>query len=142
MTKHNPILRFCFFTLLFGVISAHSQAAQNGVVERKDVDIHYKVRGEGFPIVLLSGGPGQNVNALVDIADKFSTRFKVISIDQRGTGKSILKEVSEKTITLANYVADIEAVRRQLDIDQWLIVGHSWGGGLAMAVSGTHPDHS
>ncbi|NQZ06675.1 MAG: alpha/beta hydrolase [Algicola sp.] len=142
MTKHHPILRFCFFTLILSIISTHTQAAQNGVVERKDVDIHYKIIGEGFPIVLLSGGPGQNVNALVDIADKLSTSFKIISIDQRGTGKSILKEVSEKTITLANYIADIEAVRKQLGIDRWLIVGHSWGAGLAMAIAGAHPQHS
>jgi proline iminopeptidase len=142
MTKHNPILRFCFFTLFLSIISTHSIAAHNGAVKRPNVDIHYKVRGEGFPIVLLSGGPGQNVNALVDIAEKLSVNFKVISIDQRGTGKSELKEITEETITLANYVADVEAVRMQLGIDKWLIVGHSWGGGLAMAISSVHPKHS
>lgn len=142
MTKHNPNLRFCFFAFFLSIISTYSHAAQHGFVEREDVNIHYKITGDGFPIVLLSGGPGQNVNALVDIADRLSISFKVISIDQRGTGKSILTEVTEKTIKLANYIADIEAVRKQLGIEKWLIVGHSWGGGLAMAVSGAHPDHS
>lgn len=113
-----------------------------GRVERGDVVIHYQVFGEGFPIALLSGGPGASSSALLPIVRRLEGDYRVILIEQRGTGRSRLTVLDRTTIALANYVEDVDAVRRDLGIDQWVLVGHSWGGGLAMAVTAAHPHHS
>jgi proline iminopeptidase len=76
------------------------------------------------------------------IARKLDADYRVVLIDQRGTGLSRLAVLDSTTITLENYVEDVDAVRRHLGIDGWLLMGHSWGGGLAMAVTAAHPRHS
>ncbi|MBT8399224.1 MAG: alpha/beta hydrolase [Rhodothermia bacterium] len=132
-----------FFLLSCSLLASHPALAQVvGQVDRGDVAIHYQVFGEGFPVVLLSGGPGASSTALMPIARKLDDEYKVVLIDQRGTGLSQLAVLDSTTITLKNYVEDVEAVRRHLGIERWLIIGHSWGGGLAMAVTAAHPRHS
>jgi len=130
--------------LLFSSLLASYQASAQvaGQVDRGDVAIYYQVFGEGFPVALLSGGPGASSSALLPIARKLDDEYRVVLIDQRGTGLSRLAVLDSTTITLANYVEDVDAVRRRLGIDRWLLVGHSWGGGLAMAVTAAHPGHS
>ena len=113
-----------------------------GQVSRGDVEIHFQVFGEGFPIVLLSGGPGASSSALLPIVRSLEDDHRVVLIDQRGTGLSALAVLDDTTITLENYVEDVDAVRRHLGIEQWVLLGHSWGGGLAMAVAAAHPSHS
>ena len=44
------------------------------------------------------------------------------------------------TVNLDTYVSDVEALRAHLQIDKWVVLGHSWGGMLAMAYAARHPD--
>ncbi len=138
MTRVGLLVALAFSPFVNQKLSAQVQ----GRVERGDVIIHYQVFGEGFPIALLSGGPGASSNALLPIARRLENEYRVVLIEQRGTGRSRLTVLDSTTITLANYVEDVDAVRRDLGIDQWVLLGHSWGGGLAMAVTATHPHHS
>ncbi len=64
--------------------------------------------------------------------------------DQRNCGRSI-PHASEPDIDLAtntthNLLADIERLRQHLDIDDWLVLGGSWGCTLALAYAERHPD--
>jgi len=132
-----------YLVLCIGFFITHfAEAASGSYVVQNGVKIYYQVTGEGYPIALLSGGPGQNSIALSSIANELSKTNRVILIDQRGTGKSNLEAIDESTINLDNYIKDIEAVRKHLKIKQWILLGHSWGGGLAMAASGRHPESS
>lgn len=136
------LARVCL-TCFCGILASSQVLGQvAGQIERGDVEIHYQVFGDGFPIALLSGGPGASSSALMPIVAKLADDYRVVLIDQRGTGLSRLAVLDSTTITLENYVEDVDAVRRHLGIDRWLILGHSWGGGLAMAVTAAHPSHS
>ncbi|MBD2100800.1 prolyl aminopeptidase [Leptolyngbya sp. FACHB-261] len=92
----------------------------------------------GKPIVFLHGGPGGG-------SDPFHRRYfdpelwRLVIFDQRGCGKSTPHaELRENTTW--NLVADIEKLREQLGIDQWVVFGGSWGSTLALAYSQTHPE--
>ncbi len=59
--------------------------------------------------------------------------------DQRGSGRSTpLGELTDNTTT--HLVADIERLRRLLEIDAWLVFGGSWGSTLALAYGEAHPE--
>ncbi|MFL9936517.1 alpha/beta fold hydrolase [Paraburkholderia sp. RL18-103-BIB-C] len=92
---------------------------------------------DGVPVVVLHGGPGSgsqpSVLKLFDL-----TRFKVVLIDQRGTGAS-RPFGSVRNNRTAQLIDDIEAIRRCLGIRQWGVLGGSWGAALALAYAGLHP---
>src|SRR5947208_7730254 len=60
--------------------------------------------------------------------------------EQRGTGRSKLPKYDASTINLNAYVEDIEALRKQLHAEKFIVLGNSWGMILGLAHAGTHPD--
>jgi len=127
---------------VFTLLSVAGYAQIDGYAESGDVRIHYRDYGKGMPIVLLSGGPGQSSNALLPVVERLKGKYRLILVDQRGTGKSLLDAVDSTTITLDNYVEDINQVRKTLNIQNWIVIGHSWGGGLAMALTAKYPEYT
>lgn len=92
----------------------------------------------GLPALFLHGGPGSscqpNHRGLFD-----SARVRAVFVDQRGSGRSRPKG-ERRANTTAHLVADLEAVRRHLGIDRWLVTGGSWGATLGLAYAQAHPD--
>jgi proline iminopeptidase len=101
--------------------------------------LHYRSAGSGDAVVLLSGGPGIASSFLEPVFDHVATRHRAVLIDQRGTGRST-GFVDSTTFILANAVDDIDAVRRQLGVEHIVLLGHSWGGALAMAYAAKYPN--
>jgi proline iminopeptidase len=101
--------------------------------------VYYEQCGEpnGLPIVVLHGGPGSSFSArhrqLFDLQ-----RYRVVLFDQRGCGRS-LPRGSVQANTSEHLVADIEQLRQHLGVESWLVVGGSWGAGLALAYAAAHP---
>lgn len=106
----------------------------------KDGVLHYKVYGEGIPVLIINGGPGMNSDGFKPLAEKIGETAMAIIYDQRGTGQSLLNEVSEATISMDAMVADIETIRHHLNLDDWVVMGHSFGGMLASYYAAIHPD--
>lgn len=107
--------------------------------------IYWETSGNpnGKPAVYLHGGPGATSTPkqrrVFDPA-----RYRIILLDQRGTGKST-PHASEPHADLAtnttwHLVADLEKVREHLRIDRWQVFGGSWGSALALAYAETHPE--
>jgi len=91
----------------------------------------------GVPVLFLHGGPGGGISPrhrqFFDPA-----YYRIVLFDQRGAGKSTpLGEYRDNTTQLL--IADIEALRAMLGIQQWLVFGGSWGATLALAYGQTHP---
>lgn len=88
--------------------------------------------GTGPDVLLLSGGPGC-VQYLAEehLAPPGHTSW---FLTPRGVSPS---EGGPHGMTQA--IADIEDVRRQLDVDRWIVVGHSWGSDLAVRYALDHP---
>lgn len=92
---------------------------------------------QGVPVLFLHGGPGAGLSPqhrrFFDPA-----YYRVILFDQRGAGKSTpLGEWRNNTTQLL--IEDIERLRAQFGIDQWLVFGGSWGSTLALAYGEAHP---
>ena len=106
--------------------------------------IWYEVRGTaaGRPLVMVNGGPGFDHTYVLcsDAWDVLARARRVVFYDQRGNGRSgALKK--GQSCTLADQVADLEALRVQLGATQIDLLGHSWGGYLVMAYAARHPEH-
>ncbi|MDB5317888.1 MAG: pip [Rhodospirillales bacterium] len=92
----------------------------------------------GQPALFLHGGPGAGAGA---VHRRFFDphHWRVIIFDQRGAGRSRpLGELRDNTTP--DLVSDIEALRRFLGIDEWLLFGGSWGSTLALAYAQAHPE--
>ena len=102
--------------------------------------LYYEQAGnpEGVPVVCLHGGPGAGANAWTRRFFDLS-HYRVIQFDQRGAGRST-PGGGLRANTTWHLVADTDALRHHLGVDQWLVFGGSWGATLALAYAGQHPD--
>lgn len=122
--------------------AAALQNSIDGKVRRDDVDLFYKIVGpsSGDYVLILSGGPGEDIHSMQGIADELGKKYRCIMWEQRGTGRSRLSKYDASTINLNAYIEDIEALRKQLQAEKFVVVGNSWGMILGLAYAGTHPD--
>ena len=91
----------------------------------------------GVPVVVLHGGPGGGCSPTM--RRFFDPEFyRVILFDQRGCGRS-KPHASVKNNTTWHLVADIEQIRTELSVDQWIVFGGSWGATLALIYAQTYP---
>lgn len=85
---------------------------------------------QGLPLLMFHGGPGSGSStALPSLFDP--QIYRVVQFDQRGCGLSQpLGELrSNRTVALLD---DAERLRQHLGIEQWWVVGGSWGATLAI----------
>ena len=101
----------------------------------------------GAPLVVVNGGPGFDhtyehaaVPGLTSAWDLLARQRRVVFYDQRGNGKSGALKPGQ-SCTLADQIADLEAVRVYLGADKIDLLGHSWGGFLVMAYAARYPGH-
>jgi proline iminopeptidase len=119
-------------------LRAQSRSAQDSL-RLPDVTLHYQTMGRGEPVLILSGGPGAPSAYLEPVFFEVAHRARTILLDQRGTGRSALTRTDSTTLTLRLAVEDIEALRKRLGVEKLTLLGHSWGGQLAMAYTVAHP---
>ncbi|MFC2152287.1 alpha/beta fold hydrolase [Bacteroidota bacterium] len=125
--KLKIIFQIIFLITLFHNISF----AQYEKVNSQGLDIHYRIFGEGTPILIIGGGPGDHSDRYVSLCEVLSPHFKCILVDQRGTGKSSPEIFDSTTISIDLTLKDFEAIRNNLEIEQWAVLGFSYGGYLA-----------
>lgn len=101
------------------------------------IRIHYSVRGRGPALIAHSGGPGWDARSWDDFAgiDAFAT---VIALHPRGSGLS--NAPANGAYALADYAADLDALRRHLGLERPIIMGWSHGGMVAQHYASRYPD--
>lgn len=91
---------------------------------------------DGIPVIFLHGGPCSGTKP--DHRRFFNPeRYRIILFDQRGCGLSLPFGELENNTT-QDLIDDMERIRKQLKIDQWLVFGGSWGAALALLYSQQH----
>jgi pimeloyl-ACP methyl ester carboxylesterase len=92
--------------------------------------------GNGPPVLLLHGGPGLGFDYLRDLAEELAEENDVAWYQQRGQAPSAV----DGPHTVATDVDDARRVLDTLGWDKAYVVGHSWGGHLALHVAEAMPD--
>ncbi|TPR54697.1 prolyl aminopeptidase [Metamycoplasma neophronis] len=113
-----------------------------GLLKVSDIhSIYYEESGNptGQPILFVHGGPGGGTSA--SNRQFFDPQhYRIILFDQRGCGQSIPSACIEQNTTL-DLVSDMEALRKHLNIDKWILFGGSWGSTLSLVYAINHPEH-
>ena len=99
------------------------------------VDLHVKIKGEGFPILCLHGHPG-SADCMSVFADRLSQNFQTIAPDLRGYGQSRTRG----NFSMPDHLRDIEALLMKLNIERCVLLGWSLGGILALELALRNPD--
>jgi proline-specific peptidase len=93
-----------------------------------------------LPLLCLHGGPGANWLHLVPY-EAFAAERGVVFYDQLGAGNSALTKPHDSAMwTPELYVREVDAVREALGLERVHMLGHSWGGMLAMQYALGQPD--
>jgi pimeloyl-ACP methyl ester carboxylesterase len=107
-----------------------------------DIDgqrIHYTDTGGTKPAIVMIHGLGGNMLQFhYALADKLAADYRVIVVDRPGSGYSMRPEGTSATLTAQ--AKTISALIRRLDLKQPLVVGHSLGGAVSLALALDHPD--
>lgn len=110
-------------------------------VEGRPVAYHVVGRRGATPLLLINGGPGfdHRFHHLSPAWKQLATSRPVIFFDQPGTGESWHVGLGDP-IAIADVLDSIDAVRRATGAEKVALLGHSWGGYLALAYALRHPE--
>ncbi|MFY0571390.1 alpha/beta fold hydrolase [Archangium lansingense] len=107
------------------------------------VRLYYRVAGETpaerAPVLFLHGGPGNNSYSFARLMGPHLEKDRrMVYLDQRGCGRS--ERPWDGRYSLEVLVADLEALRQELGVERWVLLGHSFGGTLALEYAARHPE--
>ena len=103
-----------------------------------DVELHYEVRGQGEAVVLLHG-LGSSSDDWEPQLTALAPHYRVIAIDQRGSGRSRDLAHPAGPFSVATFAADVAAVIYHLGAAPAHIIGLSMGGVVAFQLALDHP---
>jgi proline iminopeptidase len=105
-------------------------------VSIRGISLFVKIIGNGYPIVLMHGGPGLDYQTMLPL-EPLKDQFTLVFYDHRCNGRSTGPEVT--TMTMDNLTADAEALRQALGFEKWAVLGHSFGGNVALEYTLRYP---
>jgi proline iminopeptidase len=112
-------------------------ATKPGLMSIRDVSLFVETVGHGYPLVLMHGGPGADHYTLLQFR-RCSDQLTLVFYDHRCNGRSQGAPVS--TMTWGNLTADADALRQRLGFERWAVLGHSFGGNVALEYALRYPD--
>ena len=101
------------------------------------MQVHYRVEGEGMPIVLIHGTGSclQTWDTWTDTLQK--NNFKVIRLDMPGFGLTGARK--DKDYSVKTYINFLDTFLQRIHIDTFAIAGNSLGGEIAWRYALEHP---
>ena len=108
------------------------------VVTIENLRVHYLESGTGRTVVVIHGNPGDAGDFEYSAINLLSRKFHVLAIDRPGHGGSDRPEDKQASV---EYQAQLlHETLSNLGIKQPVLVGHSWGGSLALCYALNYPD--
>jgi pimeloyl-ACP methyl ester carboxylesterase len=122
--------------------------AEAGYRRLGGIDQWVMIRGESVanpPLILLHGGPGMTETLFFrHFNAPLEKSFTVVYWDQRGAGKSFDRRIPRSSMTVEQFIADlddlVDAVRAGLGKERVAIFGHSWGSALGVLYAARFPE--
>jgi proline iminopeptidase len=108
-------------------------------VEVNGVRLFVRTVGAGAPLIIVHGGPGMSHDYLApQLVDLLASEYRLVFYDQRASGRSSGVE-DTAGLTMGQFVEDLEGLRLALGLEQLDLLGHSFGGLLAMYYAAEYP---
>jgi pimeloyl-ACP methyl ester carboxylesterase len=105
-------------------------------IEANNLAFHYWQSGQGPDIVLVHGLGGNLAGWHLGIVPQLQLDYRVLTYDLRGHGRS---DPAPAGYTTGDMVQDLRALLDALGIEKAAVVGHSWGGDIALHFAQLHP---
>jgi proline iminopeptidase len=102
-----------------------------------DTRLFVEERGDGYPLIVLHGGPGLDHHEFANYLDPLTDELRLILVDQRGQGLS--EPAAPQTCTLENCARDVVSLAAALNLGRYAVLGHSWGALVALQNAVDHP---
>jgi pimeloyl-ACP methyl ester carboxylesterase len=99
-----------------------------------DIDLYYELRGDGSPVVIIPG-LGGDIRMFRRLIDALEPRYRVLTFDPRGAGRSEKPDIPYSIEMMAD---DTAQLMQKVGIDAADIVGFSMGGRIALALALEH----
>lgn len=93
-------------------------------------DLYYTTAGEGLPCLVMHGGLGLDHTYLHPNLDPLGDMMQLVYYDHRGNGRS--GRPAKDTMTHEQFAADAEALAKHLGFEKVAVLGHSYGGYIAL----------
>ncbi len=143
--QRAEVLAVLLFLLIFplGPASGGSRARhqpEHGLIPVNGTALYYESIGRGPTILIVHGGPGLDHTYLLPQMARLSDHYRLIFYDMRGSGKSSVDPDTTR-MTLDNLVKDIEGLRVAFKLGEMNLLGHSFGGLLAMFYATRYPQN-
>ena len=121
--------------------------AESSYLNLGGLDQWVMIRGENLdnpPLVILHGGPGFSDTPFFRYCNaQLEKSFTLVYWDQRGTGKSFAPTIPRSSMTVEQFITDldelVEAVRRRVGKRKVALFGHSWGSALGVLYAARFP---
>jgi len=137
MTLTRLAGKVALFSAIAATTMACAQAAdtvqtppQGAYVALDGGRVHAVVQGQGPDLVLIHGANGNARDFTFDLAGRMAQEFRVISFDRPGFGHSDAFGGLKSPMAQAQVLRDAAA---ELGVDRPILLGHSYGGAVAMA---------
>ena len=104
----------------------------------RDVSLFVKIVGNGYPLLLMHGGPSLDHTSLLHL-EPLADQFTLVFYDHRCNGRSAGVDVT--SMTMENLTADADALRQELGYEKWAVLGHSFGGQVALEYALRYPQN-
>ena len=106
-------------------------------VKVNDLNMHYNVYGDGEPFIILWGIGGENSQFIERFGEMTDKRFKIISFDGRGSGRTDKPDIP---YTIEMMAEDTVGLMDAIDIKHANILGISMGSRIALTVAANYPE--
>lgn len=107
------------------------------LAEINGTTLFYKMVGEGAPCLVMHGGLGVDHHFMHPFLDSLGDAFQLVYYDHRGNGQS--GRPGRETLTHAQLAADADALAEHLGLGQVTVLGHSYGGVIALELALRYP---
>ena len=115
--------------------------SENSLETNSGHSVYYEQAGNksGLPVIFIHGGPGSGCSE--NHRRYFNPeKYHIILFDQRGCNRSTPNGFVDNNST-EELLNDIDSIRKELNIDKWLLFGGSWGATLALLYAEQYPSH-
>ncbi|MBD0317280.1 MAG: alpha/beta fold hydrolase [Thermoleophilia bacterium] len=120
--------------------SVRSPEDEGRLVAIGDTALFVVERGNGYPIIVLHGGPGLDHRMWGSYLDPLADRYRLVLVDQRSQGRS--EGAPEETWTLERMAADVTGLAEALGLRRYATLGHSYGAFVVLQHAVDFPGHA